>query len=224
MRRRCGSDGRQRRALLRTPPSCQNIYPKLGRVGKKIQKKILARLCPSVGKPDSSHSRRADDHPVRSLSHGPHPAVFSPQPWQSRPVSGPEDHWAAIVGLLLIVALAGCGADPGERLQSGRVLALSGLQGRWVGPVLPTDPNCGSPAQGLMTIGDKGFGFDPFQSTTVIQGDVGKDGRLSGSLARLGSDHQNLSITFDGAASISETINGTLHSGRCHWSVALHRG
>jgi len=75
-----------------------------------------------------------------------------------------------------------------------------------------------------MTIGDKGFGFDPFQSTTVIQGDVGKDWRLSGSLARLGSDHQNLSITFDGAASVSETINGTLQSGRCHWSVALHRG
>jgi hypothetical protein len=86
------------------------------------------------------------------------------------------------------------------------------------------DPACGSATQGLMSIGDKGFGFDPFQSTTVIQGEVGKDGRLNGSLARLGSDHQNLLITFEGAASGSETISGTLQSGRCHWSVTMHRG
>jgi hypothetical protein len=208
---------------LLTPPSCPNIYPKLGWVGKKIQKIILDKLRASVGMPDGRHNRRADDHPIRCLSHGHHPPVFSRQPVQSHTVSGP-DYWAAIRRLLIVVAFAGCGGDPGERLQSGRVLALSGLQGRWVGPVLPTGSACGSPAQGLMTIGDNGFGFDPFQSTTVIQGDVWKDGRLSGSLARQGSDHRNLSITFEGAASGSETISGTLQSGRCHWSVTLHRG
>jgi hypothetical protein len=75
-----------------------------------------------------------------------------------------------------------------------------------------------------MSIGEKGFGFDPFQSTTVIQGEVGKDAHLRGNLARPGGDHQNLAIGFEGTASEANTISGTLQSGRCHWTVTLHRG
>ncbi len=75
-----------------------------------------------------------------------------------------------------------------------------------------------------MTIGGKTFGFDPFQSTTVIDGDVDEDGHLSGSLTRQGGEHQNLVISFQGLASATDTISGTLLSGRCHWSVSLHRG
>jgi len=114
--------------------------------------------------------------------------------------------------------------DLGERLQSGRVLAIAGLEGRWTGPVVPKDSACGSATKGLMTIGENGFGFDPFQSTTVIQGTVGKDRHLVGSLTRLGADHQNMSVSFDGQAADGETITGTLSSGRCHWTVTLHRG
>jgi hypothetical protein len=127
-------------------------------------------------------------------------------------------------GLSLLALLIGCEGDLGERLQSGRVLALNGLQGRWTGAVVPNDPACGSATQGLMSIGKNGFGFDPFESTTVIQGEVGKDGHLHGTLVRQGPEHQNLSISFDGMASESETISGTLQSGRCHWTVTLHRG
>jgi hypothetical protein len=58
----------------------------------------------------------------------------------------------------------------------------------------------------------------------VIQGELGKDGHLNGTLVRQGPEHQNLSISFDGMASESETISGTLQSGRCHWTVTLHRG
>jgi hypothetical protein len=126
--------------------------------------------------------------------------------------------------LLMLVLLTGCEGDLGERLQSGRVLPLHGLQGRWTGPVVPKDAACGPAKQGLMSIGENGFGFDPFQSTTVIQGEVTKDGHLSGNLVRQGGDHQNLSISFDAMASEAETISGTLQSGRCHWTVALHRG
>lgn len=129
---------------------------------------------------------------------------------------------------LILALIAGCGGDMGERLQSGRVLALHGLQGRWVGPVVPQDKSCGPVAQGLMSIGEKGFAFDPFESTTVIQGVVGKDGRLTGDLARLGPDHQNLSVSFEGSASAdgsdTEAIEGAVVSGRCHWKVTLHRG
>jgi hypothetical protein len=129
---------------------------------------------------------------------------------------------------LMLALIAGCGGDVGERLQSGRVLALHGLQGRWAGPVVPQDKSCGPVAQGLMSIGEKGFAFDPFQSTTVIQGVVGKDGRLTGDLARLGPDRQNLSVSFEGSASVdgsdTEAIEGALVSGRCHWKVTLHRG
>jgi hypothetical protein len=48
----------------------------------------------------------------------------------------------------------------------------------------------------LLSIGEKGLGFDPFQSTTVIQGVVGKDGRLTGNLARQAGDRQDLSVIF----------------------------
>jgi hypothetical protein len=51
-----------------------------------------------------------------------------------------------------------------------------------------------------MTIGKKGFGLDPFQSTAVIHGEVGDDGHLHGSLIRQGGDHQDLSIGFEGMA------------------------
>jgi hypothetical protein len=129
-----------------------------------------------------------------------------------------------ICGLLVLVLVGACKADLGEPLQSGQVLALHGLQGRWVGPVVPTERACGPATQGLMTIGERGFGLDPFQSTAVIRGEVGNDGHLSGSLIRQGAEHQNLSIAFEGMAAGSDAISGTLQSGRCRWTVTLHRG
>jgi hypothetical protein len=128
------------------------------------------------------------------------------------------------LALAVALLLNGCGGDLGEPLQSGRVIAWQGWQGRWVGSVIATDPTCGSETRGLMTIGDKGFGFDPFASTAVIQGQVTPDGKLTGTLARQGPDHQNLSLAFEGVASGSESITGVLRSGRCHWTVTLRRG
>lgn len=127
---------------------------------------------------------------------------------------------------LTVVLIASCDGDVSERLQSGRVLALHGLQGRWVGPVVPADRFCGPATQGSMSIGAKGFGFDPFQSTTIIQGVVEKDGHLIGTLTRQSADHHDLSVSFEGSASAAgaETIDGTLTSGRCRWKVTLRRG
>jgi hypothetical protein len=129
---------------------------------------------------------------------------------------------------LLLVLIAGCQGDLGERLQSGQVFAWHGLQGRWVGPVVPEGKSCGPATQGLMTIGENGFGFDPFQSTVVIRGVVSKDGRLTGDLSHQGTDHQNITASFAGSAieatSDAEVLEGTLVSGRCRWTVTLHRG
>jgi len=122
------------------------------------------------------------------------------------------------------VFVEGCAGDLGEGLQSGHVLPLRGLQGRWVGPVTPSDPGCGNPTKGLLSIGPKGFGLDPFRSTLIIQGEVDESGRLSGSTRRQGADHKELGITFDGSAVAPDAIEGTLQSGRCRWTVLLHRG
>jgi hypothetical protein len=132
----------------------------------------------------------------------------------------------SVCAVLAPLVIAGCEGDVGERLQSGHVMAWHGLQGRWVGPVVPADGSCGPTTQGLMSIGEKGFAFDPFQSTTVIQGEVVKDGRLTGTLSRQGGDRQNLSVRFEGSANGTgkQTIDGTLVSGRCRWSVTLQRG
>jgi hypothetical protein len=105
---------------------------------------------------------------------------------------------ATVCGILASGVTDGCAVDLGEHLQSGRVLAWYGLQGRWIGPVVPTDSACGPATHGLMSIGERGFGLDPFQSTAVIRGKVGEDGHLSGSLIRRDADHQDHAVVLEG--------------------------
>jgi hypothetical protein len=125
----------------------------------------------------------------------------------------------------LWLLLAGsCHSELSDTLQSGRVLSWSGLEGRWVGEVTPAAGSCGHTTKGLMTIGRHGFAFDPFQGAEVVRGDAATDGRLVGKLDRTGPGRQDLSITFEGTASTASTIDGVLQSGRCRWTVALHRG
>jgi hypothetical protein len=134
----------------------------------------------------------------------------------------------AVCVVLFSAFAAGCAkdvaGDVAERLQSGKVMAWDGLLGRWAGPVTPTDQSCGGTTEGLLSIGSDGFGFDPFQSTTVISGKVANDGHLAGTFVRVGSSNQPMSISFDAAPASGDAIRGTLVSGRCHWSVTLHRG
>ena len=134
----------------------------------------------------------------------------------------------ALATAFLLASLTGCQDDLGEKLQSGRVLAWDGLQGRWAGDVVPARPSCGILTHGLMSIGSKTFGFDPFGGTEVIQGVITADGRMNGALRRQGGDHQNLSLSFEAhttqPASAATTIIGKLTSGRCDWTVTLRRG
>jgi hypothetical protein len=129
-----------------------------------------------------------------------------------------------ICWLLCLLLVGGCQHGISDALQSGQVLSWNGLEGRWVGDVIPAGGACGPATKGLMTIGAHGFAFDPFQGTEVVRGDVAKDSRLVGKLARTGPGRQDLSIAFEGTATTNNTIDGLLQSGRCRWSVALHRG
>jgi hypothetical protein len=61
-----------------------------------------------------------------------------------------------------------------------------------------------------MSIGEKGFGFDPFVSTVVIRGEVGEDRRLRGSTIHHSVDHQDLALDFEGFAATPDEIDGTL--------------
>jgi hypothetical protein len=123
--------------------------------------------------------------------------------------------------------MAGCG--PAERVSrnigTGETFPISGMEGRWAGRVTPADNSCGPTTTGSMSIGSGAFGFDPFQSTTIIQGQI--SGReLHGSLSRLGANRTMLSIRFDGIAESGtgkDRISGTLVSGPCRWSVTLDR-
>lgn len=138
--------------------------------------------------------------------------------------------WIGTVLLPLLLAGCGIGELPTRASQSigtGRVLALEGIEGRWGGAVTPADPAaCGPERHGLMTVGGDKFAFDPFGSTTVIEGTVDKD-TLRGTLTRQGGGHQTLSIGLEGhagrAADGAETIEGVVTSGKCSWRVALRR-
>ncbi|MBV8524297.1 MAG: hypothetical protein JOY71_19580 [Acetobacteraceae bacterium] len=104
---------------------------------------------------------------------------------------------------------------------------MYGIEGRWAGPVTPLDPTCGQATTGLMSVGGGKFGFDPFQSTTVIYGTV-SNRKLQGGLARTGANKEALSINFEAKASKEPdgkaVVKGRLSSGRCQWDVALERG
>jgi hypothetical protein len=137
--------------------------------------------------------------------------------------------FSQILPLGLILAVGACGdRDLGERFQSGQVVRLAGIEGRWVGDVTPEGPGCGATAKGTMSIGRARFGFDPFQSTVVITGDVATDGHMEGTMVRTGAEKQVSSISFKGQAKSgsaeSEAITGELASGSCRWSVLLRRG
>ena len=182
---------------FRMSPSYLTEYPKLGWMGKRIQKKILDTV--------RAHSKRRNSLPLRRFGRCSTSVIVM------------------VCALICGAFLAGCAENLAERLQSGKVMAWDGLLGRWAGPVAPTAPSCGGTTEGLLSIGTDGFGFDPFQSTTVISGKVASDGRLAGTFVRTGGSNQSLSISFDAAPADGDTIRGTLASGRCHWSVTLHR-
>jgi hypothetical protein len=128
----------------------------------------------------------------------------------------------------LILLVAGCNNEAADALQSGTVMGLIGLEGRWTGPVVPKSDGCGPTTKGQMSVERRTFAFDPFQATTVIDGTVSGDGALEGLFSRPGGSQQTVSIRFsgmhtrhDGAA---ETIDGQLVSGHCAWTVSLKRG
>jgi hypothetical protein len=127
--------------------------------------------------------------------------------------------------LLMAFLIFGCsGNDAAMVLQSGRVVGLGGLDGRWQGVVHPIKPNCGNDTVGLMTIGKGSFGFAPFQNTVAIKGEVGDDDLLEGTLERMGGDKKTVGVTMQARQSEDSDIIGTLKSGRCEWTFKLTRG
>jgi hypothetical protein len=128
----------------------------------------------------------------------------------------------------LTLAVSGCNNEAADALQSGNVIGLIGLEGRWTGPVVPKSDGCGPTTKGQMSVERKTFAFDPFQGTTVIDGIVSGNGRLEGLLSRPGGSQQTVSIRFSGMLTQhdggAETIYGQLISGNCTWMVSLKRG
>jgi hypothetical protein len=130
--------------------------------------------------------------------------------------------------IALLLASNGCNNEAADRMQSGKVMGFFGLEGRWIGPVVPKVDGCGQTTEGLMTVGRGTFAFDPFAGTTVIDGTVSEKSGLTGTLSRSGNGQHAVSISFTGGASQSDhnepMIEGQLESGRCSWTVSLKRG
>lgn len=131
------------------------------------------------------------------------------------------------VGLPLMVF--GCGGpDVATVLQSGRVVGLGGVEGRWVGPVSPEVAGCGGATTGLMTVGQGSFGFAPFENTVVIRGAVASDDMFRGMSERVGGDKQVLTIRLAAqmvhVPGAPDRVEGTVASGRCRWHMKLTRG
>ena len=129
-----------------------------------------------------------------------------------------------------------------RRLLQGMLLSLSlatvtscaheiketfGNSGQWGGAVVPSEPNCGNQTTGLMTLSSREFSFAPFGGVIVIQGKVDKD-HLEGSSTGGAPGQKSITIQFTGTinhpADGPPTIQGTMTSSRCTWSVTLHRG
>jgi len=128
----------------------------------------------------------------------------------------------------MMLIVPGCDNQAADALQSGNVIGLMGIEGRWTGPVVPKSEGCGPPTKGQMSVERKTFAFDPFQATTVIDGTVSGDGALDGVFSRPGGNQQTVSISFSGMLTQhddgAESIDGQLVSGHCAWTVSLKRG
>jgi hypothetical protein len=128
----------------------------------------------------------------------------------------------------MLMALPACNGTIADAMQSGDVIAMGGLNGRWFGPVAPTVDGCTATSTGLMSVGGGTFAFDPFEGTTILDGMVGPGGTLEGHYSRQVGGQAPVSISFSGSATPNEgggeTIHGRLVSGRCSWSVTLNRG
>ncbi len=132
------------------------------------------------------------------------------------------------LGVMTLLSITGCDVgDPALLLQSGRTFGMVGLEGRWVGEVLPTVANCGTRTKGLMNIGHGEFAFDPFQSTLVVRGNV-IDDRLAGKLEKLGGEKRIIVMVADAQAIPTPErtwlIRGQVKSGACQWQFELHQG
>ena len=101
------------------------------------------------------------------------------------------------------------------------------LSNQWAGAVVPSEPNCGNQTTGLMTLSSREFSFAPFSGVTVIEGKVDKD-HLEGSSTGGAPGQKSITIQFTGTINHPTdgppTIQGTMTSSRCTWSVTLHRG
>ena len=128
--------------------------------------------------------------------------------------------------LVLLPTISACNNELADKLQSGAVVSLFGLEGRWAGPVTPIAETCGQTTTGVMVVAGTTFVFDPFQGTTAINGILSDTG-LQGTFSRLGNGQQKVSITFTGTPvkqdGEDETIDGRMESGRCSWTVHLKR-
>ena len=102
-----------------------------------------------------------------------------------------------------------------------------GNSGQWAGPIVPSEPNCGNQTTGLMTLSSREFSFAPFSGVNVIQGKVDKD-HLEGSSTGGAPGQKTITIQFTGTINHPTdgppTIQGTMTSSRCTWSVTLHPG
>ena len=131
--------------------------------------------------------------------------------------------YGLVIGLTLMAF--GCsGEEAASVLQSGRVVGLGRVDGRWVGPVSPVSAGCGNQTIGTMTVGQGSFGFAPFGNTVSIKGRVGPDDAMDGVLERLGGDRKPVSIRMHAEASEEGSIVGKLDSGKCQWAFKLARG
>lgn len=133
---------------------------------------------------------------------------------------------------MALLLMAGCIQDINHRVQSTTHGVQSYVQAgaengtEWVGPVVPTDPNCGDKATGQMTLGLKRFSFAPFADVTVISGTV-KENRLEGSATLAAPGQKGVAFQFAGTIRLPaggpRVIEGTVTSGSCTWQVSLHR-
>ena len=113
-------------------------------------------------------------------------------------------------GLCVIVPLAGC------------VVAPTGANGRWVGPLTPSSGTCDSASQAVLLVSPRDVTFAPDGGVLLLRGHVDEHGHVTADLRITGLNHQPYLLVFNGELHDGH-IAGAYVTPRCRATVTLAR-
>ncbi len=115
-----------------------------------------------------------------------------------------------LVALVLAAPLAGC------------IVAPTGANGRWVGPLTPASGTCDPASEAVLLVSPREATFAPDEGVLLLHGHADEHGHVVADLRTTGFNHQPYLLAFTGDLRDGHIV-GTYVTPRCRATVTLTR-